>query len=163
MRLLIFFGFFFFVLSSKGQYNSGFKKGDAELVKFMEQKLLSQVFSDTSSSSFFTVAILFFDSCGNLDTIRFINDNDHMVKKYIAKLFMGTQDLWDSGLTKNQVLFIPIELLKMDINDKVAPSKYTQNFSMETLKLFRLTGSSFKATVLEPIVMLSYSDIKYRK
>lgn len=76
--------FLFYCGLATAQSNSGFIKGNKELTRFLEKKLVNKPIDDTASY-IFTTAALVFDGNGAIDTVKFMNDNDLKLRTYLTK------------------------------------------------------------------------------
>ncbi len=79
--------FLFLSVYATAQSSSGFQKGDKELIRFYERKLVNQSFNDTASYVF-TTAALVFDQKVRLDTIRFMDDAEPDSKTTYQEFFL---------------------------------------------------------------------------
>lgn len=66
--------------------------------------------------------------------------------------------MWDTSITKNLLLLIPFEIIKLDANDNI---KHVQSnrLSQEFLLLFK-NNYTLKTTLLKPIIIIHYPPIR---
>lgn len=146
----------FLSIQSNAQSNLDIASGDAELSKLIERGIMKFMHDDTLHYSFFTTAFLEFDQAGNLDTVKFMNDQPIWFNQQLGKFLMQTKPMWRSENAQNQLVIIPIEVRKLDKNDAYIPAISQQAFSKEFLSLFR-SKVPVKAILLRPIVFTSFA------
>jgi hypothetical protein len=149
---LMFFIFCFGLTTA--QSNSGFLKGDKELIRFLGRKLINQPFNDTSSY-LFTIAVLIFDDNGAIDTVKFMNDNDVQLQSYISNELLESKQMWDTSRTKNFILLIPFEIINLDAYGNIKPVQDSRMLSQEFMSLFK-KKYTLNTTLLEPIIVIHY-------
>lgn len=136
------------------QFNSGFLKGDKQLCIFLEKKLARRPFDDTTSY-IFTTAILVFDHKGAIDTVKFMTNSHNKLRSYLTKVILETKQMWDTSITKNLLLLIPFEIIKLDSNENIIPIQNSRMLSHEFLSLFK-NNHSLNTILLSPIINIQY-------
>ena len=140
----------FSITFAKAQNESGFRDGDIELIRFFERKLLNQTFNDTVSY-LFTAAVLEFDDEGELEKVFFLNDNELKLTCFLSTLFLETKKMWDTTLTKKQILLIPFEIFKITDDGDLRTIQNKRIFSEDYLSFFR-GKTAINVKLLRPIV-----------
>lgn len=159
MRLIILAFVLLIGISSNAQSNSGFKKGDAELLKFLERKLVNYISNEDIKTSYFSIAFISFNNKGIFEKVVFIDDMDHSLKKHLNTILLESTDFWEKALTQDLLLLIPIEIIKLDGSDKPISNNTMTMFSKDFLSKFH-SKKSLKSVILEPIRFVSYNEIK---
>ncbi|MCG9898375.1 MAG: hypothetical protein MH132_00075 [Hydrotalea sp.] len=159
MRLIILAFVLLVGISLNAQSNSGFKKGDAELLKFLERKLVNYISNEDIKTSYFSIAFISFDNKGIFEKVVFIDDMDHSIKKHLNAILLESIDFWERIITQDLLLLIPIEIIKFDESDKVIYNNNMSMLSKDFLSKFH-NNKSLKSVILEPIRFVSYNEIK---
>ena len=154
IRVILFLYFTISYNLASSQLNSGFLKGDKELGMFLEKKLINLPFDD-ATSYIFTTAILVFDHKGAIDTVKFMTNSHSKLRSYLTKVILETKQMWDTSITKNILLLIPFEIIKLDSNENIIPIQNSRMLSHEFLSLFK-NNHSLNTILLSPIINIQY-------
>jgi hypothetical protein len=156
--VIILFSFFY---ESFCQSNTGFLKGDKELVRFIEKEFSIQEYKDTLTYHF-TIALLKFDNRGNLDSIKFMTEGDLNFKKCLELILLKTKTMWDTTFVKNRMLLIPFEIINYDTYDSGKIFSKDRMISYDFSSLFRQEYSLI-TTIIRPIIIAQFDPIRRYK
>jgi len=125
------FVFVAMLMSANAQTSIGFKEGDKAFGRWITKELLKETALDTTSY-FFTIAVVQFDSAGQLNKVTFMTEGNTDIKNKIANLLLKTTSKWNARLTKNNTQLIPFEIMNQDVipvqKDRMIASEFMQLF-----------------------------------
>ena len=136
------------LITTNAQTSIGFKEGDKAFGRWMTKELITATAFDTTAY-FFTIAVVQFDSAGQLNKVTFMTEGNSYLKSKIANLLLQTKSKWNARLTKKSIQLIPFEI----INPSVNTIQKDRMIAVEFLQLFQ-HNNAISCVLQKPIVIV---------